>query len=917
MGLCPECLMKAGFPTGSQPAAAATGGGFEPPPVAEIARLFPQLEILGFLGKGGMGAVYKARQPALDRLVAIKVLPPTVANDPGFAERFNREARALARLSHPNIVAVHDFGQAGPLHYLVMELVDGTNLRELERAGRLSPEQALAIVPQICAALEFAHGEGIVHRDIKPENLLIDKKGRLKITDFGIAKVLGAAPDKITLTGVKDVMGTPHYMAPEQIERPQTVDHRADIYSLGVVFYEMLTGELPLGKFEPPSQKVQMDVRLDEVVLRTLEKEPGRRYQRAGEIKTRVETIASTPPSVPGSGGQVPHAPAATPVSHVPLAASPALSDKTILPGFLLGFFFGVFGAHRFYVGKFKTAVAQLALVLMWIPMIVAIVADDGRNEPFLGLTLAALILGSLVWATIDCILILCKAFTDGQGRRMTNWVNPGPGGTPSIPLSQPAPGAPMSVGTFGDNKGIIIAPAIGLMLASGYNILKAMMGLFLLNPVNGLVHSILSGTGLENALPISAMGSAGIFFFALIPAAVTLYGAIEMLQVRHYGWAVAAAVASILSCGILGTAIGLWALIVLLSEKVRRTFASQPTPRPPSLVKWPWVIGGTTVVGVVLVLLSLLVPRHRSGGSPIRFFNALNRLPEMGDTVASAVDASMDSLDAADPQIDAVSSGNAIQVGDATSFTQSFSVGPTGKLTIRADRGDIQVETSDEKNVNVEITREVKRASDATATKILKEEHVLIRHDGNNVAVTSLEPETLRHGWWWSRPELEARYNITVPHGFAAHLTTLGGEIEVDGAQGSVFAHTAGGELKFDELAGPLDAHTLGGGITIDRFSGPSVLARTSGGDIDADFISAPQSDSQFHTMGGTVTVKLPASSKITLDAHTLGGSVSCELPVEDDGPHKDGWLRGTINGGGPQLKLESLGGDVQVHAR
>ena len=295
LGLCPECLIKSGFPTGTDPSAAAEGPGsrFVPPPVEEIARLFPQFEILGLIGRGGMGAVYKARQPALDRLVALKVLPPAVAGDPGFAERFNREARALARLNHPNIVAVHDFGQAGPLHYLLMEFVDGTNLREVERAGKLSPEQALAIVPQICEALQFAHNEGVVHRDIKPENLLLDKRGRLKITDFGIAKIVGAPVGKVSLTGARDVVGTPHYMAPEQIEQPQRVDHRADIYSLGVVFYEMLTGELPLGKFQPPSKKVQIDVRLDEVVLHTLEKEPERRYQQASEVRTAVETIAA------------------------------------------------------------------------------------------------------------------------------------------------------------------------------------------------------------------------------------------------------------------------------------------------------------------------------------------------------------------------------------------------------------------------------------------------------------------------------------------------------------------------------------------------------------------------------------------------------------------------------------------------
>ena len=295
LGLCPECLMKAGLNTGTEPGVeGSTGSGFVPPPVADIAKLFPQLEVLEFIGKGGMGAVYKARQPSLDRLVALKILPPTSASDPGFAERFNREARALARLNHPNIVAVHDFGQAGMLHYLVMEYVDGGNLRQIERAGRLTPEQALAIVPQICEALQFAHNEGIVHRDIKPENILLDKKGRVKITDFGIAKMLGLTAEEAPLTGAGDVVGTPHYMAPEQIEKPRSVDHRADMYSLGVVFYEMLTGELPLGKFAPPSRMVQVDVRLDEVVLQALEKEPNLRYQQASQVKTAVETIANS-----------------------------------------------------------------------------------------------------------------------------------------------------------------------------------------------------------------------------------------------------------------------------------------------------------------------------------------------------------------------------------------------------------------------------------------------------------------------------------------------------------------------------------------------------------------------------------------------------------------------------------------------
>ena len=297
-GLCPACLMKAGLGTDvaidPETRDRPEGGGFVPPPLEEIARLFPQLEVIAFLGKGGMGAVYEARQLALGRRVALKVLPARATAQAGFAERFNREARALARLSHPGIVSVYDFGQADGLPYFLMEYVDGATLRQVTQTRKLAPREALGIVPQICAALQYAHDEGVVHRDIKPENILIDKKGRVKIADFGIAKIIDPETPAVALTGVQDVVGTPHYMAPEQVEHPREVDHRADIFSLGVVFYEMLTGELPLGKFQPPSHRAEMDVRLDEVVMRTLEKEPGRRYQQAGEVRTAVETISNT-----------------------------------------------------------------------------------------------------------------------------------------------------------------------------------------------------------------------------------------------------------------------------------------------------------------------------------------------------------------------------------------------------------------------------------------------------------------------------------------------------------------------------------------------------------------------------------------------------------------------------------------------
>ncbi len=324
-GVCPQCVLRLGFAgrsagdradattrdpmepmSGSQPLWATppytTPGRFIPPSPQELAPHFPHLEIEELLGSGGMGAVYKARQRRLDRPVALKILPPEVAAAPGFADRFTREARALARLNHSHVVTVHDFGEAGGMFYFLMEYVDGANLRELIADGKLNPPEALAIVPQVCEALQYAHDEGIVHRDIKPENILLDKKGRVKIADFGLAKLLrgGESPAgraAYSLTGSQQVMGTPHYMAPEQMERPLGVDHRADIYSLGVVFYEMLTGELPLGRFAPPSRKVSIDVRLDEVVLRTLEKEPQHRYQHASEVKSDVENISRAAPA--------------------------------------------------------------------------------------------------------------------------------------------------------------------------------------------------------------------------------------------------------------------------------------------------------------------------------------------------------------------------------------------------------------------------------------------------------------------------------------------------------------------------------------------------------------------------------------------------------------------------------------------
>ena len=212
--------------------------GFTPPTPTELAARFPNLEVLELLGHGGMGMVYKGRQPLLDRLVAVKIIRPDLQSDAAFQERFLREARTLAKLRHPFIVTVFDVCRAGELYGLVMEYVEGASLRQLLEKGSITQRDALDFVPQITEALHHAHEAGVVHRDIKPENVLVDARGRVRLVDFGLATLVG--PGAPVHGPEERVAGTLRYMAPEQLTMPEAVDHRADIYSTGVVFYEML-----------------------------------------------------------------------------------------------------------------------------------------------------------------------------------------------------------------------------------------------------------------------------------------------------------------------------------------------------------------------------------------------------------------------------------------------------------------------------------------------------------------------------------------------------------------------------------------------------------------------------------------------------------------------------------------------------
>jgi serine/threonine protein kinase/Leucine-rich repeat (LRR) protein len=269
-------------------------GQWEPPSDAEVARLFPQYEVLGLIGRGGMGAVYKARQRELDRIVAIKLLPLEVSVDRDFSARFRREARAMGKLSHPHIIAVFDFGTTSEGHlFFVMEFVEGANLHDMIRKVGIEPAQALIISAQVCTALAYAHEKGIVHRDIKPANVMVDLAGQAKVADFGLARLsdTGTGYSGYTVTGA--VLGTPDYMAPEQ-KHGTPVDHRADIYSVGVMLYEMLCGETPQGAFDPPSKRIGCDTRIDTIVLKAMQQAPDRRYQSTQEMRVAVAS-ALTP----------------------------------------------------------------------------------------------------------------------------------------------------------------------------------------------------------------------------------------------------------------------------------------------------------------------------------------------------------------------------------------------------------------------------------------------------------------------------------------------------------------------------------------------------------------------------------------------------------------------------------------------
>lgn len=258
----------------------AEGSSF--PTMEELAILLPQYAFHQIIGIGGMGAVYLARQTQLDRWVALKVLPVSAAGNPEDADRFNTEARAMARLSHPNIVAVFDFGQTEAGHlYLAMEYVEGADLHMRTRAGEVTPDRARAVVAQLCEALHYAHEHGVIHRDIKPANILITPDWQVKVVDFGLARDL-----TVQVNQDEAEYGTPDYTAPERLIIGEKVDHRADIYSLGVVIHEILTGKTPLAA--GASAGLGLPDGFAGVLSKCLMLDPARRFQTAREVRSAL-----------------------------------------------------------------------------------------------------------------------------------------------------------------------------------------------------------------------------------------------------------------------------------------------------------------------------------------------------------------------------------------------------------------------------------------------------------------------------------------------------------------------------------------------------------------------------------------------------------------------------------------------------
>lgn len=263
---------------------------FVAPDPAELAPLFPGYEIQGLIATGGMGAVYCAVQKSLDRKVALKILPRELSKDAGFCAGFEAEAKAMARLNHPNLIGVFDFGEVNGMLFIIMEYVPGKSLFHSANGLAIDPAEVIRLVVGICQGLAHAHANGILHRDIKPSNVLLDQSAMPKIGDFGLARPI----DRQVIEG-ELVYGTPHYTAPEVVESPRSVDQRADIFSVGVLLHELLTSKLPADDQRPASLIAHCDVRFDDIIRRATQQLPAARYANARDMANDLQAIAASP----------------------------------------------------------------------------------------------------------------------------------------------------------------------------------------------------------------------------------------------------------------------------------------------------------------------------------------------------------------------------------------------------------------------------------------------------------------------------------------------------------------------------------------------------------------------------------------------------------------------------------------------
>ncbi|MCW1884039.1 serine/threonine protein kinase [Luteolibacter flavescens] len=288
---------------------------FEAPTLEVLSGLLPAYEFDSFIAQGGMGAVYKARQKALDRDVAVKVLPRELGEDPAFRHSFETEAKAMARLNHPNLIGVYDSGDIDGMLYIVMEYVNGKSLYHSAYNMRVDPEQAAALVKGICDGLAHAHENGVIHRDIKPANILLNEKIVPKIGDFGLARPADAESAGLT-------MGTPGYTAPEIYDNPEHFDVRTDIYAVGVILYELLTGHKPEEEdMRLPSSVINCDKKLDAIWQKSTDRDPSRRYASAEEMGNDLEGWANREPeAVALRVAQPQQQQRAVPQPHVPQA---------------------------------------------------------------------------------------------------------------------------------------------------------------------------------------------------------------------------------------------------------------------------------------------------------------------------------------------------------------------------------------------------------------------------------------------------------------------------------------------------------------------------------------------------------------------------------------------------------------------